>query len=316
MTVNSDAQTRRRQMLQTAFGPEIGSALRDDRVVEIMVNPDGRLWLDLVPRGRTDTGSTIATADAERIIRLIAAHVRLEAGPANPIVSAELPGSGERFEGLLPPVATAPCFSIRKPAKISHRLIDYVASGIMDETAAQILKTAVLKRRNILIAGGTASGKTTLANALLAEMADLNERILILEDTCELACAAKDCVTLKSKPGTASLADLVRSTLRLRPDRIIIGEVRGREALDLIKAWNTGHPGGIATCHANSAASALDRLEQLIEEAVPKAPRRLIANTVHLIAYLEGRHSERCLKSLSEVQGLDAKGHYRLRDLI
>jgi type IV secretion system protein VirB11 len=315
MPLNEDATERRRQMLATAFGPAITSALKDGTVVEIMVNPDGKLWLDRAGGGRSFSGQVLSPADTERIVRLIAAHVRLEATRDSPIVSAELPGSGERFEGLLPPVTAAPCFSIRKPAGLTYRLSDYVAQNIMTAEAADHLREAVLARQNILIAGGTSSGKTTLANALLAEMAEFGERVILLEDTRELACEAEDCLALKTKPGAVSLADLVRSTLRLRPDRIVIGEVRGREALDLLKAWNTGHPGGIATVHANSAEAALSRLEQLILEAIPQPSRTLIAETIGLIAYLEGRGAERRLKSLVAVKGLDRAGQYRLSPL-
>jgi type IV secretion system protein VirB11 len=315
MALNTDATERRRQMLATAFGPAITKALKDETVIEIMVNPDGKLWLDRAGMGRVFSGQILGAADTERIVRLVAAHVRLEATRDSPIVSAELPGSGERFEGLLPPVAAAPCFSIRKPAGLTYRLSDYADRGIMSEQAAAHLRQAVLAHHNILIAGGTSSGKTTLANALLAEMAELGERVILLEDTRELACAAEDCLALKTKPGAATLADLVRSTLRLRPDRIIIGEVRGREALDLLKAWNTGHPGGIATVHANSAEAALSRLEQLVLEAIPQPSRALIAETIGLIAYLEGRGEERRLKSLVSVKGLDNAGQYRLSSL-
>jgi type IV secretion system protein VirB11 len=140
------------------------------------------------------------------------------------------------------------------------------------------LADAVSARSNILVVGGTSSGKTTLANALLAEMAHLEERVILIEDTRELQCAAPDTVA-RTRPasedgGGVTMADLVRSTLRLRPDRIVVGEIRGAEALDMLKAWNTGHPGGIATVHANSAASALHRIEQLVQESVTTVPAR------------------------------------------
>jgi P-type conjugative transfer ATPase TrbB len=250
--------------------------------------------------------------EAERIIRLVASHVRAEASGTSPIISAELPESGERFEGLLPPVTLAPCFAIRKPAgKILH-LKDYVAAEIMTPIVAKVLAEAVAEGRNILVAGGTGSGKTTLANALLAAVAVLEQRVVIIEDTRELQCAAKDTVTLRTKPGVATLADLVRSTLRLRPDRIIVGEVRGPEALDMLKAWNTGHPGGIATVHANSARAALYRLEQLVQEAVVTVPRRLIAEAIDYIVFLKGRGSGRRIDAIVEVKGLDSGGDYAL----
>src|SRR5262245_51144294 len=217
-----EAQGRRRQMLRTAFGPTIAAALADPAVIEVMVNPDGRLWIERALEGRRDTGERIGSAEAERIIRLVAAHVRREVHDRAPIVSAELPETGERFEGVMPPVAPAPCFAVRKPADVLFRLTDYVAARFMSVRQAEVLALSVRQRKNILVVGGTSSGKTTLVNALLAEIADLNERVVILEDTRELQCAAADCVALRTKPGVASLADLVRSTLRLRPDRIIV----------------------------------------------------------------------------------------------
>jgi type IV secretion system protein VirB11 len=250
----------------------------------------------------------------ERIIRLVASHIRLEVHSGNPIVSAELPETGERFEGLLPPVSAAPCFSIRKPAAKIYTLEDYVTDGLMAPHMADVLKQAVNDRRNIVIAGGTSSGKTTLANALLAEIATRDERVIILEDTRELQCAAPDCVNLRTKPGVANLAALVRSTLRLRPDRIIVGEVRGAEALDMLKSWNTGHPGGVATVHANSARAALYRIEQLIQEAVVTVPRRLIAEAIDLVVFIEGRGSARRVDTIEQMQGLDANGDYVLTE--
>jgi type IV secretion system protein VirB11 len=307
-----EANDRRRQMLRTAFGPTIAAALADPTVLEVMVNPDGRLWIDRATDGRADTGRRLGAAETERIIRLVAAHVRREVTDKAPIVSAELPDTGERFEGVMPPVATAPCFSIRKPAEVPYRLSDYVAARILTPPQAHVLAEAVRERRNIVVAGGTSSGKTTLVNALLAEVATLGERVLILEDTRELRCAAEDVVALRTKLGVASLADLVRSTLRLRPDRIIVGEVRGREALDMLKAWNTGHPGGLTTVHANSAEAALTRLEQLVQEAVVTVPRPLIAEAINLIVFIKGRGGERRVESILELVGLDEEGSYLL----
>lgn len=317
---NTQAQDRRRAMLRTAMGPVIAAALADPAVIEVMVNPDGSLRLDRLGEGRIDTGRRLEPAEVERIIRLVASHVRVEVHAGNPVVSAELPPrddgiSGERFEGLLPPVSTAPCFAIRKPAAKVYTLDDYVADRIVMPVQADALRMAVRDRRNLLIAGGTSSGKTTLANALLAEVAGLDERVILIEDTRELQCAAPDCVALRTRPGAVSLADLVRSTLRLRPDRIIVGEVRGAEALDMLKAWNTGHPGGIATVHANSALSALYRLEQLVQESVVTVPRRLIAEAIDLVVFIQGRGLARRIETIAEVTGLDADGDYAVTDL-
>jgi len=310
-----EARQRRRQMLLTAFGPVIEAALNDSSVIEVMVNPDGRLWLDKFDIGRIDTGTLISPAEVERIIRLVAAHMRGEVHEEAPIVSAELPETGERFEGLLPPVALAPCFAIRKPAEVIYQLSDYVEAQIMAPLQAKVLSEAVVDRKNIVVVGGTSSGKTTLVNALLSEVANTNDRVVILEDTRELNCAADDVVSLRTKPGVASLGDLVRSTLRLRPDRIIVGEVRGPEALDMLKAWNTGHPGGITTIHANSDRASLYRLEQLIQEAVISVPRRLIADAIDILVFIEGRGAARKVRTISEVTGLDANSDYQLKAL-
>lgn len=312
--MSTTAEERRRAMLKTAMGPAINEALGDPTVIEVMVNPDGRLWIDRLGEGRRDAGLRVHPSETERIIRLVASHVRAEVHPDNPIVSAELP-SGERFEGVLPPVALAPCFAIRKPAAKIFTLADYVRAQIMVPIQAEALKQAVRERRNVLVAGGTSSGKTTLANALLAEIADCDERVILIEDTRELQCAAVDCVALRTRRGVVSLADLVRSTLRLRPDRIIVGEVRGAEALDMLKAWNTGHPGGIATVHANSAHAALYRIEQLVQESVSVIPRRLIAEAINLVVFIAGRGSSRRIETIAEVAGLDANGDYAVTTL-
>jgi type IV secretion system protein TrbB len=311
-----ETRKRRRNMLRSAMGPTIVRALDEPEVVEILVNPDGCLWLDRHSAGRTRAGVVLTAQEVDRIIRLVASYVRLEASPKCPIVSAELPETGERFEGLLPPVTAAPCFAIRKPTVTAIRLDDYVTAGITTPVVAKILADAVLAARNILVAGGTGSGKTTLANALLAEVGALAERVITIEDTRELYCSAKDAVALRTKPGVATLADLVRSTLRLRPDRIVVGEVRGAEALDMLKAWNTGHPGGITTVHANSARAALYRLEQLIQEAVIAVPRHLIAQAIDLVVFIVGRGSGRRIQTVAEVKGLGPDGDYVLVTLV
>src|ERR1700723_29171 len=299
-------------MLRTALGPAIALWLEDPSVVEVMLNPDGRLWIDRLAGGLADTGEHLSPSDGERIVRLVAHHVGAEVHPGSPRVSAELPETGERFEGLLPPVVAAPAFAIRKPAVAVFTLDDYVAAGIMLAGQAAVLRAAVADRKNILVAGGTSTGKTTLTNALLAEVAKTADRVVLIEDTRELQCKAPNLVALRTKDGVASLSDLVRSSLRLRPDRIPIGEVRGAEALDLLKAWGTGHPGGIGTIHAGTALGALRRLEQLIQEAVVTVPRALIAETIQFIAVLAGRGSNRRLARLAPGEGLGPSGEYVL----
>jgi type IV secretion system protein VirB11 len=311
-SINAEASSRGARMLRTALGPAIAAWLEEPAVVEVMLNPDGRLWVDRLAGGLSDTGLRLSAADGERIIRLVAHHIGAEAHPEQPRISAELPQTGERFEGLLPPVVAAPTFAIRKAAVAVFTLVDYVLAGIMAAPQAEVLARAVAERRNILVVGGTSTGKTTLVNALLAEVAKTGDRVVLIEDTRELQCAAPNLVALRTKDGVATLSDLVRSSLRLRPDRIPIGEVRGAEALDLLKAWGTGHPGGVGTLHAGSAIGALRRLEQLIQEAVVTVPRALIAETIDLIAVLAGRGAERRLIELAQVRGLTRGGDYRL----
>ncbi|MBH5384677.1 P-type conjugative transfer ATPase TrbB [Bradyrhizobium diversitatis] len=299
-------------MLRSALGSAIAGYLEDEAIIEVMLNPDGRLWIDRLSNGLIDTGETLSAADGERIVRLVAHHVGAEVHAGAPRVSAELPGTGERFEGLLPPVVAAPAFAIRKPAVAVFTLDDYVARRIMTSDEAKTLQNAVAARKNILVAGGTSTGKTTLTNALLAEVAKTSDRVVLIEDARELQCRAPNLVALRTKDGVATLSDLVRSSLRLRPDRIPIGEVRGGEALDLLKAWGTGHPGGIGTIHAGTALGALRRLEQLIQEAVITVPRALIAETIDLVAVLVGRGADRRLAELAVVSGLGATGDYSL----
>ena len=306
---NTETETRRTAMLRTAFCPVVREALEAPDTIEVMANPDGSVWIEKAGIGVIISQHTLSPCDRERVIRLVASGVGEATGRTSPIVSAELPGSGERFEGLLPPVSTAPCFSIRKPATTPFELGDYVAQGALAPALAQALKDAIATHANILIAGGTSSGKTTFTNALLADPSLHDDRIVILEDTRELRCAAPNVVQLRTHRGSTSLQDLVRSTLRLRPDRIIVGEVRGAEALDLLKAWNTGHPGGITTLHANSAHGALARLEQLTLEATPRAPFDLIAEAIDVVVFMSRAGGQRRIEEALRVTGFDGTSY-------
>lgn len=305
------ALDRRIRMLRTAMGPLIARALEDPDVVEVMLNPDGTLWIDRLSTGRAPMGVSLPVSDGERIIRLVASHVHAEVHAGKPLLTAELPETGERFEGVLPPVVPAPAFSLRKRAVGVLRLADYVSDAILTAAQASFLRNAVHERKNILIAGGTSTGKTTLANALLAEIAATGDRVLVLEDTVELQCLARDHVPLRTQSGVVTMADLVRSAMRLRPDRVVVGEVRGGEALDLVKVWGTGHPGGIATIHAGSAQGALLRLEQLILEVALTPPRALIAEAVNVVVFIAGRGRARQVRDIARVVGFGDDG-YRL----
>ncbi|WP_439621236.1 P-type conjugative transfer ATPase TrbB [Hyphomonas sp.] len=310
-----ETDSRRTAMLRTAFCLVIREALDAPDTIEIMANPDGSVWIEQAGVGIVVSEHTLEASDRERVIRLVASGVGEAASRASPIVSAELPGSGERFEGLLPPVSTAPCFSIRKPATTPFDLDDYVGQGALSPALCAALRESVASRANILVAGGTSSGKTTFANALLAEPSLSGDRIVILEDTRELRCAAPNSVQLRTHRGSVSLQHLVRSTLRLRPDRIIVGEVRGAEALDLLKAWNTGHPGGITTLHANSAWGALRRLEQLTLEATSRAPCDLIAEAIDVVVFMSRTGGQRRIEEALRVTGFHGDG-YQTKPLI
>ncbi len=283
----TSVRLRQAESLYHALGPLVSDALARPDVVEVMANPDGSLWVDRAGVGREKVGH-IEQSAAETTIRLLASHMGETVTPERPAVAGVLPRSGERFQGLLPPLAERPVFTIRKRASIVFTLDDYVAKGILSATGADVIRRAVVDRKNILVAGGTGSGKTTLVNAILAESAFKSDRIVLIEDTKELQCPAEDKVELltKNTEPRVTMTDLLRMTLRLRPDRIIIGEVRGPEALAMLKAWNTGHPGGVATIHANSTADALRRIEDLVGEASQVIPRRSIATAVNFVVFI------------------------------
>jgi P-type conjugative transfer ATPase TrbB len=307
---------RKQQALRHALGPVLEAALADPLVVEIMVNPDGRIWIERLGEGRAFSGSLMAPADAERVLRLVADHAGEVVTHDRPTISATLPGSGERFQGIYRPVAASPSFSIRKRPAVIFTLEDYVAREVMTASQADALARAAADRANLVIAGGTGTGKTTLANAILALPAFANERVILIEDTAELQCSAHDqlaLLTKKTEP-QVTMTDLVRASLRLRPDRIVIGEVRDGSALDLLKAWNTGHPGGLATLHANSAEEALNRLEDLIAEVAQRVPYRAIGQAVDLVAFLKRTPGGRRLESIVRVEGW-TEGRYQLTPL-
>ncbi|NJO54199.1 MAG: P-type conjugative transfer ATPase TrbB [Bacteroidales bacterium] len=297
--------------LQEALGDQLCVALDDATVVEIMLNPDGRLFIERLGHGLAPAGE-MASAAAEIIIGSVAHALNSEADDERPIISGELPIGGHRFEGLLPPVVRAPTFTIRRRASKLIPLDAYVASNVMSERQADIIRNAIASRLNIVISGGTGSGKTTLANAVIAEIAEVapEDRILILEDTAEIQCPADNAVALHTSD-TVDMARLLKSTLRLRPDRIVVGEVRDSAALTLLKAWNTGHPGGVATIHANTAESALRRLEQLTAEASPQPMREVIGEAVDLIVSIERTAKGRMVRDVLHVESF-ANGRYQI----
>jgi type IV secretion system protein VirB11 len=243
-------------------------------------------------------GKTLDSAQLLDALGTLAMLLGTEITKEKPSLSGELPiDNGSRVQGIVPPVCASPIVVIRKRVSSVIPLDDYLKKEKITEKQYEIILNALGKRKNIILAGGTGSGKTTFGNALLLKLAKVtpDERVVIMEDTAELQCKMKNTVklhTVKDKDGSdlITLNHLLRMTMRLSPSRIIIGEVRGGEALDLLKSWNTGHPGGFATVHANSALATLSRLEQLIMEAAPYPMKELIGEAVNIIILLQ-RHA-------------------------
>jgi len=281
--------------------------LDDPTVIEIMLNADHRLWVERLGRPMEPCG-TMTEPEAMTLFGTIASSVGREINVRNPRLECELSLDGSRFEALIPPVSPAPVFALRKRASKVFSLDEYVASKILTPAHREVLRRAVGERKTILIVGGTGSGKTTLVNAVLLEISEQNplDRAIILEDTIELQCPAQNMVALRTA-ANVDMTFLLKATLRLRPDRIIVGEVRDGAALALVKAWNTGHPGGVATVHANSALEGLVRLEMLIAEATTSGVTvpGLIAAAVDLIVFIQRENHGRRVREIVAVKGHD-----------
>lgn len=307
---------RAKKKLERDMGPLLMAALNDAKTVEIMLNADGKLWQERLGEKMKCIGS-LRIAQAEAIIKTIAGFHGKEITSAKPILEGELPLDGSRFAGQLPPIVTAPCFAIRKKAVAIFTLEQYVDAKIMTTRQYKALKAAVANHRNILVIGGTGSGKTTLVNAIINEMVvcDPMERVFIIEDTGEIQCAAENYVQYHTTLDVP-MTELLKATLRMRPDRILVGEVRGAEALDLLDAWNTGHEGGAATLHANNAASGLARLRSLItrNKSAPAEIEPLIGEVVHVVVHIARTSEGRRIKEILEVSGY-ANGHYITKTL-
>lgn len=294
-----ELEERLHRKIMRELGKEVVTALEDDSVIEIMLNSDGRLWIDRLGEGMCCIGE-MSSPNALALLGTIANSLDTVITKNSPILEGELPIDGSRFEGLIPPIVARPTFTIRKKALMLFTLDDYVRRGIMDDAQRALISQAVQDKKNILVAGGTGSGKTTLTNAIIAEMVALtpHDRLVIMEDTAEIQCSAENAVILRTSI-EINMQALLKATMRLRPDRIIVGEVRGAEALALLKAWNTGHPGGIATLHANSAAGSLVRLEQLIAEAGVHADMKaLIQEAVDLVIFIEKKGGKRVIREI------------------
>lgn len=286
-------ENRGYKLLDNALGPLAISLMRDD-VVEVYCNSnDLHIWIEYAGVGRVRTDIILNAEDRRKIIGIVASFSKTLADKERPIISAELPKYRYRFEGSLPDISILPSFNIRKPANVVYSLDDYVNQGVMSAKQKDIICLAVSKKLNILIGGGTGSGKTTLCNAILAEISQTSDRLIILEDTRELNCTAEDYEAFRTSYDV-SMNMLLRTTMRRRPDRIVVGEVRDGAAYDLLKAWNTGHPGGISTVHANDAMESLKRIAALSLESCgngSSAPplsivNNLIGSTVNLVVFI------------------------------
>lgn len=287
---NEEILRRNMDKLRHELGSVICHALDDKEVIEIMVNPDGYIWLDRLSSGMERTGKKISPERLLAALGTIAAMLRTELNKHFPILEGELPLDGSRVEGVIPPVVRSASMSIRKHSSAVFPISRYIAEGRISQAGWDYLRDAIETRKNILIAGGTGSGKTTFVNAILDALSRLREddRVLILEDTVELQCKMPNVFGMRTDAkSSTTMQKLVRASLRLRPDRIIVGEVRGGEALDLLKSWNTGHPGGICTVHANSARSSLIRMEQLISEVSKTPMKDLIGEALDVVVFLK-----------------------------
>jgi type IV secretion system protein VirB11 len=310
-------QARQQAFLRDAIRP-ILPFLEDAAVTEIMLNADGCVWVDRA--GRTEkTDITLDPSKALAILRTVAGQADLQLTSSSPSLDAELRPWGARVKAAIPPLTRAPVFTIRKPPARVFTLDEYVSAGIVTAPDAEILRAAIAAKQNILVSGATASGKTTFVNALLAEIARTDDRVFIVEDIPELQCGSPNRVQYHVQPPfTTRLA--IMDALRSRPDRIVVGEVRdGAAALELIKAWNTGHPGGTGTLHANDNRQALNRLCQLIEEVAQRAPRDILAETVNVCVHIRRDprlRGQRRLAGLDFVRGLAPDGSWDLVRLV
>ena len=305
-------QDEQRQRFEAKLRRELGDTvlglLADSRTEDILLNPDAVLWTKRMGEGFVAVGQ-IPPAQAVSAMNTIAAWKGTVMNHDRPILETELPLDGSRFEGIVSPVVRQPIFAIRLRPKRIFTLDEYEQRGILTHKGdplnrlrgkdqfhdaiqglnhAEIIRAAVRAKKNILVVGSTGSGKTTLVNAILDAQAQIapNDRVISIEDTTELQCAVKNCVDLRAV-GAVTMMDCLRACMRLKPTRIVVGEVRGGEAHTMLKAWNTGHPGGAATVHANDALSGLIRLESLVAEATAAPQQNLIAEAVDLVIFVD-----------------------------
>lgn len=294
---------RLKNQLQVLLGTQIYTYLNNEAIFEVIANPDGHIFLKTT-KGDVKSPFVLPADKRRQIINQIAGFSNIVANNEKPLPAAEF--FNMRFQGFLPPIVKSPAFNIRKHSSRVFLLDEYVKKGIMTQRQREIILNAVHEKKNIVVAGGTGSGKTTLLNAILAEIAKTKDRIVIIEKEPELQCLSENLLALQATD-KISMDMLLKATLRATPDRIIVGEVRGEEALTLLDAWNTGHNGGASTVHANSAKSTLTRLNQLVARALDKNTEYVIGEAVDIIVYIECIGVKRKINSILKVIEYDKK---------
>lgn len=303
------ANTRLLAMLENNLGEDIMRYMHDDNIFEVIVNPDGKLWVDTFSDGFLDTGIVMNPSSTKRIIYAIAdlsgQTINLNADPS---LQADIPASrlfsNARFQAELPNIVEGPSFNIRKHSKQVFTLDDYVKQGTMTLEQKDIIIQAVHAGKNIIAAGGTKSGKTTLLNAILAEVSKLGERVITIEDTKELQCTAPNKVALYTTD-YVDMDMLLKKTLRISPNRIVVGEVRSKEASTLIEAWSTGHRGGCSTVHSESAIETLYRLEEMISRVSLTPQSAAIGRAIDIVVYLRYKNTNRKIEEIISVDKFD-----------
>ncbi|EGQ8485003.1 P-type conjugative transfer ATPase TrbB [Vibrio diabolicus] len=312
----NSVKERAKRKLERDMGPELLALLRDPKVVEIMLNDDGSVWVDRLGEGQTYVTS-LRAAQGQAIIETVAGYHGKEVNDDSPKIEAELPLDGSRFAGQLAKVTVRgyPAFAIRKRAVSIFTLEQYVENGVMTQKQKDLLVKFISEEKNILVVGSTGTGKTTLANALINEAVNQfpSTRFIIIEDTPEIQCAAKNAVQYRTS-ATETVASHVKTALRMNGDRILVGEVRGEEAMDLLTAWNTGHEGGIATIHANKGPlSGLARFKTLVtmHPRKPDPIEPFIGEAVHVLVHIavDKKTHRRKVEDIIRVSGFE-NGQY------
>jgi len=306
------ALDRERESLRHALGPVVAEALADELVTDVLLNADGRVWVDMLGVGRQWTGETLPPDRAEHALRQLANFCGVPLTRQAPVLSATMPGLGERVAGTIPPITSAPTFAIRVPPRTVFGLEAFEGRGAesfsQEATVRRIeeagtnmglLRRAVEERRNILIAGAIGSGKTSLLSALMQLDGVRRDRVLALEDTRELALDGIDDHVRLLTSSEVDMRALVQLSLRYRPDRILIGEMRsGSAALEWLHSCNTGASGSLATIHANSCEDALGRVADLCSEVTVQTPDRAIKTAIGAVVFVVRTATGRAIKEV------------------